>query len=1321
MNRIYSRVWNEATGTWVVASELACRRTGPRATGRRGTANATAGSAAAAARPGGLLAAGVLAAGMLAPTMAWAISAQTSADFQPAIDLGDAQPGAAATSVTVEEAATSGRYANGIRGTSNDSAITVVADRVLVTGEGSDGIVLLSYSGDLTVEAGSVATRYDGPFPEDQPLYGMLANVSGAGIFASSVMGNVRVGASDVETASVAGYGIGAQTGYSDATSLGRVAVDSGRVLTRGDYGIGIFARGGGDVTVLSDSVVTQGYNAHAVYAVSLNRSVDVASGHAAASGDTAYGILARAPLDISVQSDSVVTRGGSEQQNDGSMLGAYGIFADGGQGTTRIVSGRVETAGSHATGIRVRGGRVVEVDSTRVDTAGDFAVGIDVAQIEPDGSLRIDSGEVTTSGRFAEGIAVEAGDADTQLDSASVTVSGEGSHGIVVLAHAGDITIDSGRVQSLYDGGFPADNDAFGRLASIAGAGVWGSSIFGNVAVRSGEVETHGLAAYGVGAQVGFGSSGSTASVTLDSGRVSTQGDYAIGLFATTTGSGTVTVSSDEVSTQGLNSHGIYAISAGGAVSVDSGTISVAGANATGILARGQGVSVRSGSIVVQGEPHDYGSGPVPAYGISAQGGQGAVVIDSGTVATSGVMSTAIRVNGASSVDITSGSVDTQGQDAVGIMVDASGAVDLASATVTTRGAHAHGIVVHTDGDIAVQAGRTQASGEGASGLWVHAGGSGDVDIVSGEIVADQHGIHAWSASGDVAISVSGDVSSTRGQAIHAQSDAGHVTLDVGAGRQVSGVSGVWLSSALGSTINILGEISASQGHAIEVVGGAATINNQSNTIIGSIRLTDGDDVFNNIGTWIATGTSDFGAGNDVLRNSGLFEAPGTGVTSLLNLTTFVNDGTVNLVNGQTGDRLSMPGTVYVGNAGSVLAVDVDFASGASDSLAVDAVQGSTRIVVNNTASAPGFNLEGISIIASEQALTGNEFTLDLGAIGDGLVGYDLVFDPVNNRFVVKAVPGTAAFELLKGITAGQDFWLKSGDAVSARMLAMRDVRRAQDGAPGRGGWVQAHGGGRDFENSGSFDLGSGDLVQDLSTDSQWRGLQLGHEWQWGDGTDHGALGVTLGYTDYSLQFSRSPGRYELNGANVGVYAAYGRGLFFAQGLAKLDRYSGDLRTGEATLGGKLAGTALGLQFETGLRLGDGLWVEPVIGASWVRAGLDDLETATARVEFERGDSLQSRLGVRLGGQLGQQETRWVPSLGLYAIEEHRGRNTTQLWYGGEAIDATDVPQDSYGRAELALTAVTAGGVEAFVRAERDFRSGASGFNGRVGLRWRW
>jgi hypothetical protein len=724
MNRIYSRVWNETTGAWVVASELACRRTGPRATGRRGTANATAGSAAAAARPGGLLAAGVLAAGMLAPTMAWAISAQTSADFQPAIDLGDAQPGAAATSVTVEEAATSGRYANGIRGTSNDSAITVVADRVLVTGEGSDGIVLLSYSGDLTVEAGSVATRYDGPFPEDQPLYGMLANVSGAGIFASSVMGNVRVGASDVETASVAGYGIGAQTGYSDATSLGRVAVDSGRVLTRGDYGIGIFARGGGDVTVLSDSVVTQGYNAHAVYAVSLNRSVDVASGHAEASGDTAYGILARAPLDISVQSDSVVTRGGSEQQNDGSMLGAYGIFADGGQGTTRIVSGRVETAGSHATGIRVRGGRVVEVDSTRVDTAGDFAVGIDVAQIEPDGSLRIDSGEVTTSGRFAEGIAVVAGDADTQLDSASVTVSGEGSHGIVVLAHAGDITIDSGRVQSLYDGGFPADNDAFGRLASIAGAGVWGSSIFGNVAVRSGEVETHGLAAYGVGAQVGFGSSGSTASVTLDSGRVSTQGDYAIGLFATTTGSGTVTVSSDEVSTQGLNSHGIYAISAGGAVSVDSGTISVAGANATGILARGQGVSVRSGSIVVQGEPHDYGGGPVPAYGISAQGGQGAVAIDSGTVATSGVMSTAIRVNGASSVDITSGSVDTQGQDAVGIMVDASGAVDLASATVTTRGAHAHGIVVHTDGDIAVQAGRTQASGEGASGLWVHAGG---------------------------------------------------------------------------------------------------------------------------------------------------------------------------------------------------------------------------------------------------------------------------------------------------------------------------------------------------------------------------------------------------------------------------------------------------------------------------------------------------------------------------------------------------------------------------------------------------------------------
>src|SRR5690606_6152916 len=465
-----------------------------------------------------------------------------------------------------------------------------------------------------------------------------------------------------------------------------------------------------------------------------------------------------------------------------------------------------------------------------------------------------------------------------------------------------------------------------------------------------------------------------------------------------------------------------------------------------------------------------------------------------------------------------------------------------------------------------------------------------------------------------------------------------------------------------------------------------AATVNNHSNTIIGSVRLGEGDDLFNNLGTWMASGTSDFGAGSDRLVNTGLFAATAAGTTTLANLGSFVNEGTMDLANGRSGDRLEMPGTTFVGGAGSTIRVDVDFATGGSDTLAVGAVEGTSLVQVNDASTGAGFNLEGISVIESDQPLDGDEFSMDLGLAGGGLLAYDLEFDPASNRFVVKALPGSAAFELIKAAAAGQDFWAKSGDAWAARMLAARDGAASGMGS-GNGVWLEGHAGGLDFENRGRFDLGGGSVERDMSTDSSWNGVQAGYDRVWSDGNGHALVGVTAGHTRYELAFADQGGRYDLDGANLGVYGGYGRGLFFVHGLAKVDRFSGGLRTSQAALGGAVGGGSYGARLEAGLRFGGRFWLEPVVGASWVRSHVDDFESALVDAQFDTATSVQTRAGLRFGGSTVVSGATLVPSLGVYAVDERRGENRTVLWLGGEGSVAVDTPHGNYGRAEASLT----------------------------------
>jgi outer membrane autotransporter protein len=107
------------------------------------------------------------------------------------------------------------------------------------------------------------------------------------------------------------------------------------------------------------------------------------------------------------------------------------------------------------------------------------------------------------------------------------------------------------------------------------------------------------------------------------------------------------------------------------------------------------------------------------------------------------------------------------------------------------------------------------------------------------------------------------------------------------------------------------------------------------------------------------------------------LFEVQGGADTD-----TFVNAGTINMINGPTGDTLIIIGD-YESQDGN-LAIDTALGSDDSDRLVVDGpVDGTTTVYVNNTAAGPNQSTQRVVVAEALQGgLTEDSFQLGLNAI---------------------------------------------------------------------------------------------------------------------------------------------------------------------------------------------------------------------------------------------------------------------------------------------------------------------------------------------------
>jgi outer membrane autotransporter protein len=419
-----------------------------------------------------------------------------------------------------------------------------------------------------------------------------------------------------------------------------------------------------------------------------------------------------------------------------------------------------------------------------------------------------------------------------------------------------------------------------------------------------------------------------------------------------------------------------------------------------------------------------------------------------------------------------------------------------------------------------------------------------------------------------------------------------------------------------------------------------------------------------------------------------------------------------------------------FYGGAGSELALDVALGGVGStaDTLVVGTATGSTEILVNDTlAGTPGaLNFGGILVVDSANgAQSGSAFTMD--NIDKGFIEYSLIFDAATDNFLIVGLPDDEVFELLGAMSASQDFWSRSGDAVSARWQELRDANGSGSMSAGPGGmgrsdgwelWMQAHGGYEGWENVESFSLGGFTFASDLTEQTDWRGFQFGFDNLQGDML----WGLTMGFTQQETTFDFDHNSFDIEGWNIGGYAGWASNGFFLNALLKGDFYEVDANFHTLPSIFTFDGITWGAKGELGYRFDGGGWFfEPSASLAWSSTDLDSVTDSGATIDFDNADSLVAKAGARIGGTYGSGDAIWTPFIGAYWVDEMEGDNDMTFTTGVTSISFTDEGRGNYGQAEFGINFQSFYGLEGFVKGEWNFGGDADGGAARLGVRWRW
>ena len=420
--------------------------------------------------------------------------------------------------------------------------------------------------------------------------------------------------------------------------------VNSTNITVSKDYSCALSADSSSEWDNYATLSVT-GNNSYGMYA--LNSSSVINSGDITTNGERSYGMVA-SDDSTATNFSNIVTSGdtsfGMVAQSSSGVTNAgnitthgtdsYGMRATSGSDASN--TGTITTTGSSASGMFAYGSGSSISNSGDIVTNGYSADGMWATT----GASAVNTGAITTNGTYSCGVFANMG--GTATNEGTITTTGTHGHGM--YTYAGSV-INSGDIET-------RGYEAYGILASslamyatatavnsgdistsgVQSHGMWASE---NSSVsNAGSIETSGGTAYGM-----YVTSGGTA---VNTGTIETTGIYGRGMCAV---SGDIS-NYGSISTTGYGAFGMY-VHESGSTLVNSGDVTTSGQYAYGIFAYDNSSLINSGDVttsgdgaygmVIMGSSEGVNSGTVTATGA------GAVYVDSSTFANSGTLYSAL------------------------------------------------------------------------------------------------------------------------------------------------------------------------------------------------------------------------------------------------------------------------------------------------------------------------------------------------------------------------------------------------------------------------------------------------------------------------------------------------------------------------------------------------------------------------------------------------------------------------------------------------------------------------------------------------------
>lgn len=851
-----------------------------------------------------------------------------------------------------------------------------------------------------------------------------------------------------------------------------------------------------------------------------------------------------------------------------------------------------------------------------------------------------------TTDGLNAGVLALATGDNDLTVSggtNTSITSEAQGASGVVAATSDGALLLSLDEIVTMGDNA----------------TGISASSGTGPITLSVNSIMTAGSNASGITANANTGGVGG---ISINAGEVTTSGDAADGVFASTT-EGDVSYSGDNVTVTGSDSTAVVLSSQAGDVSVTTtGLVAASGRGGGGIFATSitgdAFVSANDVSTVAAlADDTDSNRAAIYASGASAD------VIVGGSAITTGAAP---------------GSVNAASVAAIATTGDASAAVNNVSAAGDGIGA-LH--VTAANNAAATLNGQLQSLGNDADAVRVTGGNLAAVTVgINGSVSA---------ADGDAIVLTSGNGSRLNNAGVIENNDFGFAVAAFGGPL----------------SINNTGSLTSD----LRFTPGNDTLNNAGTFVVGpNPDFGAGADLF------INTGTVRFLAGAD---------APVA--RTFTGLETFNNSGgLIDLRNDVMGDELTLPGS-FIGSGSSMVGFDVDLSSGdQSDRLNISgAATGSTSLLVDLTG--PAALNSGTILVQGGAGTQADAFVLAGGSQSFGLIETDLVFDPVGNSFSLVGAPGAAAYRTAGFVDAARNLWYESADAWSAHMRELRDGAWGSGaGSAGGGLWVQMHGSLEEQDNVAQTTTFGLARTFDLGFQQDYFGGQAGFDFGGKAGDDGNfAFGVTGGYINSHLKFNGVTDEVAFDAFNGGAYATINSGSLFISVLGKYDYYKANSESQSGQYIADIDGDAYGAQAEIGFRIGsDSLFIEPVGTIAYVRTNLDDLVVQASRIEFIDDDGLRGKLGARLGASF---PSAMLNTVVLYAggnyVHEFRGKDSIAFSNGNELVRITNRPRGDYGEAILGVNIGATDAVSGFIEANGAMGTDFEAYGARAGLRFRF